>query len=279
MKVFATRILKPSVLLAALTLLAAWFTWSEVLAQPADGESAEATGETRVVIPAEDIRRMVQVENERHEAVIQQLKAARDALQDAGGDATVLGQLIKASEQQHNARTTRLQSWLRTASAEQSGDGTGLLESTVNSELRDVAEAIGSLNQSFHIEPVRGKTASTGGSRDIDVDDDPEASASADEQAGQAAENGGAGESGANTAGGQAGTEQPLGKALSGEVAPSEAKELRASPGPSAETSAAENGGPGSAAAQPGLDELAKQLEAIQARLDALRSADGPGEN
>lgn len=117
----------------------------------------------------EDTQKLINAEKKRHTAQLKNLDATRQALKDAGASTKSVDALAKSEGDVHAARIDELHHRL-------DPDATNLQRSVL-SELRDLRRAIGSLNQSYEIPPVRlnygnGKTrAFTGGSKFVDYQD------------------------------------------------------------------------------------------------------------
>ena len=117
----------------------------------------------------EDTQKLINAEKERHAAQLKNLDAAKKALKDAGASTKTIDALADSEDDVHRARIDELHHRL-------DPDATNLQRSVL-SELKDLRRAIGSLNQSFEIPPVRltnakGKTTTfMGGSKFVDYQD------------------------------------------------------------------------------------------------------------
>jgi hypothetical protein len=147
--------------LLVLTVVAAAGCWYTVTSR-----SIAHDGLTR---QQEDTQKLIDAEKERHTAQLKNLDAAKKALKDAGASTKPVDALADLEDDVHKARIDELHHRL-------DPDATNLQRSVL-SELRDLRRAIGSLNQSYEIPPVRlqnraGKTtAFTGGSKFVDYQD------------------------------------------------------------------------------------------------------------
>lgn len=117
----------------------------------------------------EDTQKLINAEKKRHAAQLKNLDAAKKALKDAGASTKSIDALADSEDDVHRARIDELHHRL-------DPDATNLQRSVL-SELKDLRRAIGSLNQSFEIPPVRltnGKGETTtfmGGSKFVDYQD------------------------------------------------------------------------------------------------------------
>jgi hypothetical protein len=117
----------------------------------------------------EDTQELINAEKKRHAAQLKNLDATKKALKDAGASTKSVDALADSEDDVHKARIDELHHRL-------DPDATNL-QRTVLSELRDLRRAIGSLNQSYEIPPVRLKNANgttttfTGGSKFVDYQD------------------------------------------------------------------------------------------------------------
>lgn len=117
----------------------------------------------------EDTQKLINAEKKRHAAQLKNLDAAKKALKDAGASTKPIEALADSEDDVHRARIDELHHRL-------DPDATNLQRSVL-SELKDLRRAIGSLNQSFEIPPVRitnGKGETTtfmGGSKFVDYQD------------------------------------------------------------------------------------------------------------
>lgn len=133
----------------------------------------------------EDTQKLINAEKKRHAAQLKNLDATRKALKDAGASTKSIDALADSEDDVHRARIDELHHRL-------DPDATNLQRSVL-SELKDLRRAIGSLNQSFEIPPVRltnGKGETTtfmGGSKFVDYQDPIDHQVDDDESAAQAA--------------------------------------------------------------------------------------------
>lgn len=251
-------------LFPAMVVAVGWFAWTQVFADAGEAKDDEAR---TVTIDGEEIRGVLRDELKRHDSALEKLEAARDALKTAKADSQAIDRLIETEKQEHNARVKRLNSWLDAKSARKKDDARRT-RSIVNSELRDIARAIGSLNQSYRIAPISRPGAETGGSKFVDYQDRVDKKKQArkkspdDEKSVPESESS---ESSADTD-----PRKPLGEALLREVPREQAEN------PTTETSSeggSELGGKDqSVELQRRLDQLTKQLAAIQQQLTQIRS-------
>ncbi|MGZ0172506.1 MAG: hypothetical protein ACKVHE_23450 [Planctomycetales bacterium] len=148
--------------LLVLTAVAAAGCWYTVTSR----SIADDAGLTR---QQEDTQELINAEKKRHAAQLKNLDAAKKALKDAGVNTKPVDALAASEDDVHRARIDELHHRL-------DPDATNL-QRTVLSELRDLRRAIGSLNQSYEIPPVRLKNANgttttfTGGSKFVDYQD------------------------------------------------------------------------------------------------------------
>lgn len=133
----------------------------------------------------EDTQELIDAEKKRHAAQLKNLDAAKKALKDAGASTKTIDALADSEDDVHRARIDELHHRLDPDASN--------LQRSVLSELKDLRRAIGSLNQSYEIPPVRltnekGETTTfMGGSKfvdyqdpidhQVDADDDSEAQA------------------------------------------------------------------------------------------------------
>lgn len=147
--------------LLVLTALAAAGCWYTVTSS-----SIADDGLTR---QQEDTQKLINAEKKRHAAQVKNLEAAEKALKDAGASTKSIDALADSEDNVHKARIDELHHRL-------DPDATNLQRSVL-SELKDLRRAIGSLNQSYEIPPVRitnGKGETTGfmgGSKFVDYQD------------------------------------------------------------------------------------------------------------
>lgn len=147
--------------LLVLTVVAAAGCWYTVTSR-----SIADDGLTR---QQEDTQRLIDAEKKRHAAQLKNLDAAKKALKDAGASTKPVDALADLEDDVHEARIDELHHRL-------DPDATNLQRSVL-SELRDLRRAIGSLNQSYEIPPVRLKNANgttttfMGGSKFVDYQD------------------------------------------------------------------------------------------------------------
>jgi len=147
--------------LLVLTAVAAAGCWYTVTSH-----SIAADGLTR---QQEDTQKLINAEKKRHAAQLKNLDATKKALKDAGASTKPVDALADLEDDVHEARIDELNHRL-------DPDATNLQRSVL-SELRDLRRAIGSLNQSYEIPPVRlnngkGKPrAFMGGSKFVDYQD------------------------------------------------------------------------------------------------------------
>jgi hypothetical protein len=117
----------------------------------------------------EDTQELINAEKKRHAAQLKNLDATKKALKDAGASTKSVDALADSEDDVHEARIDELNHRL-------DPDATNLQRSVL-SELRDLRRAIGSLNQSYEIPPVRLKNADgttttfMGGSKFVDYQD------------------------------------------------------------------------------------------------------------
>jgi hypothetical protein len=117
----------------------------------------------------EDTQELINAEKKRHAAQLKNLDATKKALKDAGASTKSIDALADSEDDVHRARIDELHHRL-------DPDATNLQRSVL-SELKDLRRAIGSLNQSYEIPPVRltnGKGETTtfmGGSKFVDYQD------------------------------------------------------------------------------------------------------------
>ena len=117
----------------------------------------------------EETQKLIDAEKKRHAAQLKNLDAAKKALKDAGASTKTIDALADSEDDVHRARIDELHHRL-------DPDATNLQRSVL-SELKDLRRAIGSLNQSFEIPPVRitnskgETTAFSGGSKFVDYED------------------------------------------------------------------------------------------------------------
>jgi hypothetical protein len=147
--------------LLVLTAVAAAGCWYTVTSR-----SVADDGLTR---QQEDTQELINAEKKRHAAQLKNLDATKKALKDAGASTKSVDALADSEDDVHRARIDELHHRL-------DPDATNLQRSVL-SELRDLRRAIGSLNQSYEIPPVRLKNANgttttfTGGSKFVDYQD------------------------------------------------------------------------------------------------------------
>lgn len=119
------------------------------------------------------LRDEIAEQQHQHERRLEQLESLKKGLQSADArEAQVeeLDRLIAEETRDYRARIAFLRQISRPVLAE--GElPQSRLRSTVGSELNDLAQAIGSLNQSYVIAPSVGPGAATGGSGFIDYED------------------------------------------------------------------------------------------------------------
>jgi hypothetical protein len=132
----------------------------------------------RRIVWDEEIKREVALQRERHADRLGRLAALKQALVEANAPAAqveAVNRAIVEEQEDYESRGVTLSRWLRGAGAlPPDALPAAALRGEVNAELRDLGEAIGSLNQSFVVPPIRSRHAAVGGSRYIDVEDDPD---------------------------------------------------------------------------------------------------------
>ena len=117
----------------------------------------------------EDTQQQINAEKKRHATQLKNLDATTKALKDAGASTKSIDALVNSENEVHRARIDELHHQL-------DPDATNLQRSVL-SELKDLRRAIGSLNQSYEIPPVRLKNAKgetttfMGGSKFVDYQD------------------------------------------------------------------------------------------------------------
>lgn len=244
---------KTAVLLACLVTAIGWAAWNEVSAQPARTELGSVT------IDASEVRTALNQEEKRHSAVISALAKARDGLEAANADTTVIDRLIEAENADHRRRETRLKDWLNSQS-EQRNDEVSRTRSIINRELQDFGKAIGSLNQSISIRPISSPSAQTGGARFVDYVDAPDPERSRATPPAESAERQTPLEQHApGVAEPVPGGKQPLGESLFGEV-------------PRDEQEAPVEYPAGIEQIQEQVERLSRQLEVLQQQLAQLKA-------
>lgn len=156
----------PYALTAVLVLSGVCLVWWTARAAADDAPTDE---EIRTV--AEAIHKDRLATNER----IDELKALRKALADANADPKRLAEVDRLIAEERDSLAERERRLRRLALEEgHREDRLDGIREELDDELEDIAGAIGSLNQSYSIPPVVGRSSFTGGSRFVDLDDEPE---------------------------------------------------------------------------------------------------------
>ena len=150
-------------------VVTAWALLSSGEAQEANPPQNQQAGVNELALQKE-----IDVQNLQLKMKLDSLESLQKALADAKADQKQIDavkQLITKEKQEHADRVKKLTAWAAAAKRSPKAAAGHEAKNEIDEEFEEIAKAIGSLDQSFTISPIKSGNASTSGSKFVDKED------------------------------------------------------------------------------------------------------------